>query len=195
MLSPHPLPLQGPNAFRGNCHERRTVLKTKQLTTDAILAAMCAVLGMISLDFGNLKITFESLPIIIGALLFGPIDGFAIGGIGALVYQLLRYGISVTTVLWILPYALCGLVVGAYAKKNGFELSQKKLCFIIVASELMVTLLNTGVMYIDSKIYGYYVFAYIFGTFIIRIVISIAKALVFTAVLSSLMKPIKNAIK
>ena len=170
-------------------------MKTKKLTTDAILAAMCAVLGMISLDFGNLKITFESLPIIIGALLFGPVDGFAIGGIGALVYQLLRYGVSVTTVLWILPYALCGLLVGAYAKKNDFELSQKKLCFIIVASELMVTLLNTCVMYIDSKIYGYYSFAYIFGTFILRIVISVAKALVFTAVLPALMKPIKKAIK
>lgn len=164
------------------------------MTSDAILAAMCAVLGMISLDFGNLKITFESLPIIIGALLFGPIDGFAIGGIGALTYQLLRYGVSITTLLWILPYALCGLAVGAYAKKNSFDLSGKKLCFIIVATELMVTLLNTGVMYIDSKIYGYYVFAYIFGTFALRLVISVVKAIVFTAVVPVLLRPIKRVI-
>ena len=170
-------------------------MKTKQMTTDAILAAMCAVLGMISLDFGNLKITFESLPIIIGALLFGPLDGFAIGGIGVLIYQLLRYGITVTTVLWILPYALCGLVVGAYAKKHNFELDTKKLCIIVVLVELMVTLLNTGVMYIDSKIYGYYVFAYIFGTFVIRLIITVAKALVFTAVLPTLIKPIKKVIE
>ncbi len=169
-------------------------MKTKQMTTDAILAAMCAVLGMISLDFGNLKITFETLPIIIGALLFGPLDGFAIGGIGALTYQLLRYGVSITTALWILPYALCGLIVGAYSKKNGSELNQKKLCIIIVVSELMVTLLNTGVMYIDSKVYGYYNFAYIFGTFVLRIVISIAKSFVFTAVVPVLLKPVKNAL-
>lgn len=164
------------------------------MTTDAILAAMCAVLGMISLDFGNLKITFESLPIIIGALLFGPLDGLAIGGIGAVIYQLLRYGISVTTFLWILPYALCGLVVGIYAKRNNYDLDPKKLCFIITAAELMVTLLNTGVLYIDSKIYGYYAFAYIFGTFLLRLAITIAKALVFTAVIPVLLKPIKRVI-
>lgn len=164
------------------------------MTTDAILAAMCAVLGMISLDFGNLKITFESLPIIIGAILFGPIDGLAIGGIGTLVYQLLRYGVSVTTLLWMLPYTLCGLWVGAYAKKYNFDLSPKKLCFIVVVSELAVTLLNTGVMYVDSKIYGYYAFAYIFGTFVIRLVISVAKALVFTAIIPVLLKPVKKAI-
>ena len=169
-------------------------MKTKQMTTDAVLAAMCAVLGMISLDFGNLKITFESLPIIIGALLFGPIDGLAIGGIGTLIYQLLRYGVSATTMLWILPYLLCGLAVGAYAKKNDFDLSMKKLCFIVIISELMVMLLNTGVMYIDSKIYGYYAFAYIFGTFVIRLVISIAKSLVFTAIIPVLLRPIKNVI-
>ena len=169
-------------------------MKTKQMTTDAILAAMCAVLGMISLDFGNLKITFESLPIIIGALLFGPIDGLAIGGIGTLIYQLLRYGVSATTLLWMLPYALCGLVVGAYAKKNDFDLSMKKLCFIVIISELMVMLLNTGVMYIDIKIYGYYAFAYIFGTFVIRFVISMAKSFVFTAIIPLLLKPIKRVI-
>lgn len=170
-------------------------MKTKQMTTDAILSAMCAVLGLISLDFGNLKISFESLPIIIGALLFGPLDGFAIGAIGTLSYQLLRYGVSITTALWILPYALCGLVVGAYSMKNNFELSQKKLCFIVVVSELMVMLLNTVVMYIDSKVYGYYTFAYIFGTFVIRMVICIAKAFVFSAVVPLLLRPIKKALR
>ena len=44
--------------------------KTRQLALNAVLAAMCAALGYLSLDFGNLKITFESVPILIGALLF-----------------------------------------------------------------------------------------------------------------------------
>ena len=77
--------------------------KTKKLAMDSMLAAMCAVLGYLSLDFGNLKITFESVPILLGALLLGPIDGMAIGGVGTLLYQLVRYGVSVTTLLWILP--------------------------------------------------------------------------------------------
>ena len=30
-------------------------MKTKQMAYDAILTAMCVVLGLVSLDFGNLK--------------------------------------------------------------------------------------------------------------------------------------------
>ena len=64
-------------------------MKTRQLTMDAVLAAMCAVLGAVSIDLGNLKLSFESLPVIIGALLFGPVDGLLIGGIGTFLYQFL----------------------------------------------------------------------------------------------------------
>lgn len=82
--------------------------KVRQLSMNAIMAAMCAVLGYLSLDLGNLKVTFESLPILVSALLFGPADGMIVGGIGTLIYQLLRYGVSITTPLWMLPYIVCG---------------------------------------------------------------------------------------
>ena len=82
-------------------------MTTRQMAADSMLAAMCAVLGAVALDVGNLKITLESVPIIVGALLFGSLDGAAIGFVGTLVYQLLRYGVSVTTLLWILPYVVC----------------------------------------------------------------------------------------
>ena len=47
--------------------------KTLQLTMDAMLAAMCAVLGWAArfTDFGFIKISFESLPVLVAALLFG----------------------------------------------------------------------------------------------------------------------------
>ena len=122
------------------------------MAADSMLAAMCAVLGAVALDVGNLKITLESVPIIVGALLFGSLDGAAIGFVGTLVYQLLRYGVSVTTLLWVLPYVVCGLIVGLYAQKRGFSLSTKQTIIIVVIAELVVTTLNTGVMYIDSKI-------------------------------------------
>ena len=74
-------------------------MKAKQMATDSMLAAMCAVLGAVSIDLGNLKVTLESIPIIVGALLFGPLDGAMIGFVGTFVYQVLRYGFSVTTFL------------------------------------------------------------------------------------------------
>ena len=170
-------------------------MKTRQLTMDAALAAMCAVLGAVSIDLGNLKFSFESLPVIIGALLFGPVDGLLIGGIGTFLYQFLRYGLTVTTPLWILPYVLCGLIVGLYARKRSFELSRRQLAFIITLASVLIFILNTAVLYIDSKVYGYYSAVYIFGTIVPRTLICFAKAAVFSAVMPMLLAAAKKVLK
>lgn len=162
---------------------------------DAVLAAMCAVLGAVSIDLGNIKFSFESLPVIIGALLFGPIDGLFIGGIGTFLYQFLRYGLTVTTPLWILPYVLCGLVVGLYARKRRFELSRWQQAFIITLASVLIFVLNTGVLYIDSKVYGYYSYVYIFGTIVPRTIVCFAKAAVFSAVMPVLLTAAKRVLK
>jgi len=191
VLPPLPLPLEE-KSFRGNGHERRK-MKTKKLAMNAVLAAMCAVLGAISLDMGNLKLTFESLPVLIAAMLFGPVDAMAVGGIGTLLYQVLRYGVTATTALWILPYVLCGLLVGVYAKKHGFTLDMKQTAFIVFAASIMIFLLNTLVLYIDSRVYGYYSAVYIFGSLPPRILICLGKAAVFSAVLPVLLRAAKRA--
>ena len=85
----------------------------RRLAADAMFAAMVTVLGLVSISTGNLKITVEALPVFLGALLLGPVDGLAIGGVGTLLYQLLRFGVSATAALWIAPYVLLGLCVGA----------------------------------------------------------------------------------
>lgn len=166
--------------------------KTRKLALDAMLAAMCAVLGYLSLDFGNLKITFESLPILVGALLFGASDGAAIAGVGTLIYQLIRYGITVTTPLWILPYVLGGLLVGFYARRRAFALSQVQTIFIVTAAELMITVLNTGALYIDSHIFGYYTATLIYGVLALRLGICVVKALAFAFLLPPLLKALQE---
>lgn len=164
------------------------------MAADSMLAAMCAVLGVVALDAGNLKITLESVPIIVGALLFGSLDGAAIGFVGTLVYQLLRYGVSVTTLLWVLPYVVCGLIIGLYAQKRGFSLSTKQTIIIVVIAELVVTTLNTGVMYIDSKIYGYYSAVYIFGSIAVRYAICVGKAIVIGALMPPLVRTLRERV-
>ena len=53
--------------------------KTSRLATNAMLAALCAVLSYVSIDIGNsMRITLESFPIALGAMLLGPLDGAAI---------------------------------------------------------------------------------------------------------------------
>ncbi len=169
-------------------------MKARQIAIDAMLAAMVAVLGYLSIDTGAVKFTFESLPILVGALLFGPFDGALIGGVGTLIYQLLRYGVSATTLLWMLPYIMCGAFVGAYAKEKNFVLSRRQILIIVIMNELLITILNTGVIYIDSRIYGYYYPALIWGSLALRLIICIVKGAAFSIILPELLKKLKKAI-
>lgn len=169
-----------------------------QMAIDAMLAAMCtAIAALITLKLGgNLEITFESVPVHIAALLFGPVDGMIVAGIGNFIYQLLfsGYGLTATTALWILPYIVCGFIVGAYARRRDYRLTRAQLVFIIVVSELCVTLLNTFALFVDSKLFGYYSAAFVFGTLALRLVICVAKAVCYGLLLPALLQPLRKAL-
>lgn len=169
-------------------------MKTRQLTCDAMLAAMCAVLGCLSLDLGNLKFTFESFPVHLGALLFGPADGMLIGGAGTLIYQLLRYGVTATTALWILPYVLCGLFVGWHAKKERFSPTGKQTLLLVIFGELGITVLNTAALYIDSRLFHYYTPTLITGVLGLRLVICAAKAITYGLALPSVVRAARRTL-
>ena len=47
---------------------QKKTFSTKQMAMDAVLAAVCAVLGYFGPDLGNLKITFEGLPVIVAVI-------------------------------------------------------------------------------------------------------------------------------
>ena len=169
-------------------------MKTKQITLNAVLAAMCAVLGAISLDFGNIKISFEGLPVMIGALLFGPVDGFLIGGIGTLIYQVLRYGFEITTMLWVLPYALCGIIMGAYAKKRGFNLTKKQMAFIVCLGCVLIFLINTASLVVYSMVYQLNTPVFILGALPVRILVCIINAVGYSAVMPILIKSVRRVV-
>ena len=169
-------------------------MKTRQLVLDAMLAAICFLLANMALSTGTVKVTFESVPVLIGALLFGPIDGLAIGGIGTLLYQMLSYGFTATTALWIIPYMVCGLFVGLCAKIKRFDLTKGQLMVIVVIGELLVTLFNTIALYVDSHVYGYYYPTIITGVLVLRLVICVVKAMAYSVILPSLLKPIRKTL-
>lgn len=165
---------------------------TRKLALDGMCTAMCTVLGYVAIDTGSVKVTFESLPILAGALLFGPADGLAIGTVGTLLYQLLRYGVSATTLLWILPYTLCGLAAGLCTQKADLSRSRRALTATVVGCELLVTLCNTIALYVDSQLYGYYFPGFITGSLALRLALCIVKALVFSAVLPRLLYAVRK---
>lgn len=167
-------------------------MKTKQVTIDAMMAAMCAVLGYLALDTNVVKASFESLPVLVSALLFGPMDGVLVGGIGSFIYQLLRYGVSATTVLWMLPCIASGLIAGLGAKMRNFSLSRVQTVVLVVVSELVFMALNTFTIFVDSKIYGYYFYGIVTGALGVRLAICVVKATAYGIILPVLMKPLRQ---
>ncbi|MBQ6654411.1 MAG: folate family ECF transporter S component [Erysipelotrichaceae bacterium] len=169
--------------------------KTKRLTTTAMLIALYVVLSILTpIKLQNFKFTFEALPILIGALLGGPVDGLLVGGVGSFLYQLLfsGYGLTVTTPLWILPHAASGLLVGLYAKKTRYNYSMTSVVIIAILSALLVTALNTLALYVDSKVFGYYTRQLVFAAIPLKILTGVILAGLFSLILPQLLRTIRK---
>lgn len=157
----------------------------------AILSALYFVLDLISIKAGPFKLSVSGLPIIIVAILYGPIDAMIVGFIGAFLGQL-SYGFTPTTLLWCMPAVVRGLFVGLFTKKLNIKERPISLIVIIVISSLLVTTINTVVMYIDSKIYHYYSYAYIFGALFTRYITGIITAIIYSVLTPVIYDPVSK---
>ena len=166
--------------------ERLTVRKLVMIAMlTAVYVVLCLV-GTIRLWWMNISVA--SLPLIISAMLFGPLGGLLVGLLGSFLEQLLTYGLMATTVLWLVPNTVRGLLLGLYMKKKGYHLSRAQLVGAITAAALVVTALNTVVMYLDSVIQGYYSYAYVFGGLTLRVILGIATAVIMSFVAPPVVK-------
>lgn len=178
----------------------KTRFPVRRIAIDAVLIAMYFGLSLLSVEIGGIKLTFASLPTLICAMLFGPVDGFLVGFLGAFMEQMIKYGFTATTLLWVLPPAIRGLFVGVCAlllKKHmsvDAILSTKRpyVYFVVtLISGAIVSVLNTLVFYVDAKMFGYYEYHMIFGVFWIRI----ASGLLSTLLMASIALPVVAALQ
>ncbi len=168
----------------------------KRICFQAIMAALFVALDYMSLSIGNsIKVTFSALPIIITAIYYGPFYGMAVGLIGSLITQIIGYGLTATTVLWILPAGLRGLSMGLLFIVFGRRKSFWCLTTEIAVSSLLVTALNTAVNYIDSIIYGWYSYEIIFGMTFARIALSVATAIALSLIMVPITSGMDKVIK
>jgi len=65
----------------------------------------------------------------------------------------------------------------------------------VLLAELVITVLNTGVIYIDSNIYGYYFPGYITMNLVPRLAICVGKGIVYGAVLHPMLETMKKQLK
>lgn len=162
-------------------------MNARRLTADAVLVALYVVLSFVSLNFGFLKLSFALLPVFLCALCFGATDAMIVGALAAFIQQMLTYGFTATTVLWMLPPIVLGAIVGLYAQAKRFALTTGQHALIIAVGCVAVTTINTIVMLIDGRVYGYPV-AFTFSVVALRYISSIAMAVIYTIVVPRAVK-------
>lgn len=130
--------------------------KTQKIVGTAILTAILVVLQILSnyIVIGSVSINLSLIPIIIGAILYGPLAGFFLGLVNGLVVilspstQAIFMPLTVigTIITCLLKTGLAGLVSG-YVYRI-FEKSNYKLGIVLAA--LLVPIINTGLFSIAA---------------------------------------------
>ena len=155
----------------------------------AVLSALYAVLDYYSVGLGStVKVTFAGLPVLVAAVYFGPLPAALTGLTGALISQLMRYGLSWTTPFWILPAALRGVVMGGLYRLWGRRRSLPGLFAPTLISSLAVTGLNTLLTYWDSVLFGYFVPGLIVGVLGFRLISSVLTSVLYALALWPLLR-------
>ena len=173
-----------------------------RITINAMLAALFVGLSYVAADLGVIKFTFAPIAIILAAFLFGPADGFAVALVGATLEQLLKYGISVTLPLWVIPALARGLLVGFGAILFRRFLTKDRrtnaifVGLITIVSSLVVTTLNTPVMYFDAWLFDYLQYTEIFGlALVFRYVSGIICSILYAIVTILILDPVARALR
>lgn len=176
--------------------------KLHRITINAMLAALFVGLSYLALDLYVIKFTFAPIAIILAGFLFGPVDGFAVALVGATLEQLLKYGVSVTLPLWVIPALVRGLLVGLGARifhRAMSESSKKNAVYtalITLVSSIVVTTLNTPVMYFDAWLFGYLEYTSIFGLALVwRYVSGIVCSVLYTVLTILILTPVAHALR
>ena len=163
----------------------------------ALLAAMYYVLNLLEIRApGNLHVTLDTLPVMVSALLLGPLDAALVAFFGELLNQVISpYGITATTLLWLMPPVIYALIIGAAARKQTEKPLETRivLCYVVcILAAIVRTAANTLVIWADSVIYGYYSFAIVFGAAAIRFVTGIVAAILVATVTMPLVRLLRR---
>ena len=170
----------------------------RKLCYAAILAAMYLPLSLyVAVQVGNVRISFGSLPVVVGALLFGPVESVAVALVGEFLKQILTYGVTYTTVLYLIPPALRGLVIGlaaALVRQRGGRLEERRpLCYAVCAAAAVCTTVgNTLVNWLDSVLMGYYFPGLILGDLVWRLLVGMVNAVVIVSLAMPLVRTLRR---
>lgn len=181
--------------------QKNLTSKIKLICLAGVMAALYVGLDFLAVSVsapfgGTLKVSLSGLPVIITAIFGGPLWGAAAGFVGAFIGQLITYGISATTLLWVLPAVVRGILSGYLFIAFKRSVRPGVLAIETCISSLVVTALNTGAMLIEQKLYGYYSsYVAIYAAIPSRVFAGILTAIVFSLMLPTIIDSLKRYMK
>ena len=126
----------------------------------ALLTAMVVLLKRtLAIETPYIKINFAPLPIMLAAMLFGPVEGMVVGLLGEFIAQITGpYGLAPTTVLYVAPAAIRGVVIGLGAvgcRRTGRRIERRPVvCYAVgIAGAVLTTVGNTVSIWLESVMY------------------------------------------
>lgn len=140
------------NETSPRARQRRATLR---LTTDAMMIALYFVLTVyLAIDTPLVKFSISTLPILLCAFLFGMPDTLAVATLGSFLYQMVQWGPSAYTALWVAPFTLMALYLGGatYLFRTHQRPQVWKIVVIIITAELLLTLLNSVALLIAGQV-------------------------------------------
>lgn len=172
--------------------------KTRVSTTCrvALLATIYFLLSLLApIQMATLKIGFQSITVVIAGVLLGPWAAFCVGALGEFLIQLLRYSFTATTLLWLIPVGLRGVVIGLAGRKIQLERHPMQFYAVCLVASVVTTLTNTPIIWLDSVLYGYYSYAIVFGAVVTRLVTGLVVAVVIATVALPLSRAVRPLVK
>ncbi len=123
----------------------------------ANMAALAIALDFISIKIGNdIKITLYALPLMFVGIMYGPTLGLLTGLVSGFVMQIIsEYGLGPTTPLWMLAPIIWGALSGFIYKLLKSKNTLINIGIVVISTSIFVTLINSLVIFLDSKLMGY----------------------------------------
>lgn len=134
-------------------------MKNKRLFRISVASSMAAlsiILDLVSVRTNASKFTLYGLPLLFAGMFFGPWVGGLAGLVSGFISQVILYGITPTTPIWMIAPMAWGWLSGFfYHRILHRKLQVSSVIITIVSTSLIVTLCNTAAMWLDGLIYHY----------------------------------------
>lgn len=157
--------------------------KIKNISFASAMAALSIILELLSVRNEGNKISLYSLPLLFSGILFGPKIGLLAGFASGFISQVCLYGLSPTTIIWLIAPSLWGFLSGLLYHKlmhNNFSLTS--IAIVVFSVSLSITCVNSLALYLDGLIL-HYPTPYIISMLGVRILTALFLAIPYIAII------------